>query len=157
MICSPTVTLSIATHVFLAGAFMYAFARVSVKLDRLSSLVAAMVFMFSGFFSAQIGHINQLNTSIWIPLLFLLFDLAYRRGSLIFTLLGSAVVGMQILAGHPQEVYLTLFGLGLFVLFSIVREVLFSPSFTDKEVLLSNRGPTQARATLFSVVWAAAC
>ena len=151
------VNLSIATHVFLAGAFMYAFARVSVKLDRLSSLVAAMVFMFSGFFSAQIGHINQLNTSIWIPLLFLLFDLAYRRGSLIFTLLGSAVVGMQILAGHPQEVYLTLFGLGLFVLFSIVREVLFSPSFTDKEELLSNRGPTQARATLFSVVWAAAC
>ncbi len=151
------VNLSTATHVFLAGVLMYAFARVSVKLDRLSSLVAAIVFMFGGFLSAQVGHINQLNTSIWLPLLFLFFDLAYRRRSLVFTLLGSAVVGIQILAGHPQEVYLTLFGLGLFALFSMVREVMFGPSVLDTERHLGDRGPNRAKGVLASAVWALAC
>ncbi len=111
------VSLSIVVHVFLAGVFMYAFARTSLKLPPISAFASGAVFMFSGFISQQVGHPNQLNAAIWIPLLFLLLDITVRRGSLLAATGGGLIVAVQILAGHPQEVYLSLFALGLYSLF----------------------------------------
>ncbi|MFH1486440.1 MAG: hypothetical protein ABIH46_10240, partial [Chloroflexota bacterium] len=116
------VNLSILAHVFLAGAFMYAFSRCSLCLDRLGALVAGIVFMFSGFLSGQIGHINQLNASVWLPLLLLVFDQAFRRRSVVIAVLGSFVFGIQVLAGHPQEAFLGLVGLGIFAVFRFCQE-----------------------------------
>lgn len=116
------VNLSILVHIFLAGAFMYAFSRVSLGLDRLSALVGSIVFMFSGFLSAQIGHINQLNASVWLPLLLLAFDRAYQRRSVAYAVLGSLVFAVQVLAGHPQEAFLSIVGLFIFALFRFWRE-----------------------------------
>ena len=73
------VSYSIVLHVFLAGLFAYFYARLSLGLRRGGAWLAAAVFALSGFVGAQVGHVNQLNCSIWLPLLFLLFDLACRR------------------------------------------------------------------------------
>jgi len=70
------VSYSIVLHVFLAGLFAYFYARLSLGLRRGGAWLAAAVFALSGFVGAQVGHVNQLNCSIWLPLLFLLFDLA---------------------------------------------------------------------------------
>jgi len=70
------VSYSIVLHVFLAGLFAYLYARLSLRLGRWGAWVAATVFAFSGFVGAQVEHVNQLNGSVWLPLLFLLFDLA---------------------------------------------------------------------------------
>ncbi|MBI2863528.1 MAG: YfhO family protein [Chloroflexi bacterium] len=114
------VNLSILFHVFLAGLGMYAFAKVSIRLDHSSALVAAIVYMFSGFLSQQVGHINQQNAAAWIPTILLFFDLACRRKSVLFACLASFAVGVQFLAGHSQESYLTLFTLGMYCLFQLV-------------------------------------
>ena len=70
------VSYSIVLHVFLAGLFAYFYARRSLGLGRWGAWLAASVFALSGFVGAQVEHVNQLNCSIWLPLLFLLFDLA---------------------------------------------------------------------------------
>jgi len=70
------VSYSIVLHVFLAGLFAYLYARLSLGLGRWGAWLAAVVFAFSGFVGAQVEHVNQLNCSVWLPLLFLLFDLA---------------------------------------------------------------------------------
>ncbi|MBM3135855.1 MAG: YfhO family protein, partial [Chloroflexi bacterium] len=107
---------SVVGHVFLAGAFTYAFARLSVGLGRFGAFLAAVVFMFGGFLAVQAGHVNQLNASAWLPLLLLTFDLAYRRRSLAWGLGAGLVLAMVLLAGHTQEAYMTLVALGLFAL-----------------------------------------
>ena len=59
-------------HYFLAGIFTYALAR-ELDASRPGSLVAGVGFMFSGFLIGQMDHINIVMSSIWLPLIFLLF------------------------------------------------------------------------------------
>ncbi len=73
------VNVSIALHVFLAGAFTYAFARRSLRLPAFSSFLAAAVFALGGFLGAQVEHVNQLNVTAWLPLLLLLMDEAWPQ------------------------------------------------------------------------------
>jgi hypothetical protein len=111
---------SIILHIFLAGLFMYLFARFSLELKPFSSFISAVVFMFSGFFSAQVGHLEQINTSAWIPLLFLFIDKSFKKRSIPFAVCAGLVVGVVLLAGHPQEAYFTLVAATLYMLFNIV-------------------------------------
>ena len=138
------VSYSIILHVFLAGLFAYLYARRSLRLSRWGAWLAAAVFAFSGFVGAQVEHVNQLNCSVWLPLLFLLFDLtrgvnvathllppdrqirrpgldlaiqAERGGGWLYVLLAGLVVGLQFTAGHTQSSYITLFALGVYVIF----------------------------------------
>jgi hypothetical protein len=75
------VSTSIMLHVFLAGLFAYLYTRLSLGLGRWAAWLAALVFALSGFVGAQVEHVNQLNCSIWLPLLFLLFDRARGQPS----------------------------------------------------------------------------
>lgn len=111
------VAWSIGLHIALAGLFMLAYARGSLALRWAGSLAAAIIFSLGGYLGAQVEHINQLNAAVWLPLLFLLYDLALaaqprQRWA---RLLGLAlVVAMTLLAGHAQTVFISLFGLGLY-------------------------------------------
>jgi Bacterial membrane protein YfhO len=107
---------NLLAHVFLAGASLYAFARGSLGLGRLGSLLGAAAFAFSGFLGGQAGHLNQLSVAAWLPLVAFALDLALRGGRpRAFALLVGGLV-LQLLAGHPQEVYMTLVVLGLLVI-----------------------------------------
>jgi hypothetical protein len=101
-------------HVVLAGFFTYHLARQTAAVGRAGALAAGITFAFSGFFAAQAGHINQISAAVWLPLMLLLFDRAYKRRSLLSTLLCGAVIGLTLLAGHTQETYMTLCALGGF-------------------------------------------
>ena len=121
--------LSILLHVAMLAAFTYAFARVGVGLGRWGAFAAAAVFSLGGFVGAQVSHINQLNAAAWLPLMLLLFDLAWRRRSVPpspgltgWAALTGLVVGVQLLAGHTQESYLSLAALGLYALFLVFFE-----------------------------------
>ena len=69
-------------HLWLAGSFMYLFARQGLRLHPLSALVAALAYMLSGFLSAQVGHVNQLSAAAWLPLLLLCYETARQRSQL---------------------------------------------------------------------------
>lgn len=111
---------SVVGHVLLAGVSMYLFSRRTLGLSRLPSLLAAITFMFSGFMSGQVGHVNQLNVAAWLPLLLVAFDEAVRRRSLGLGIGAGLVGALQFLAGHTQEWYFSTATLGLFALWRIV-------------------------------------
>jgi hypothetical protein len=99
--------------------------------------VTAIVFAFSGFLGAQVEHLTHLNVYVWLPLLFLLFDLACPRSpSLVGRGLGGGsnrsfpalaglalAIALQFAAGHLQASYINLFALGLYALLTPLRRL----------------------------------
>jgi len=113
-------------HTFLAGLFMYIFMRY-IQLDEMSSFLSSIIFMFSGYAIPHIyaGHDVFIATGCWVPLIFLLFMIALAKRSLFYGLLTGIPIGIQLLVGHIQIPYYTIFALGLYLLFRcflIVRE-----------------------------------
>lgn len=155
------VAWSIGLHIALAGIFMAMLARHSLRLSRPAALVAACLFAFGGYLGGQVEHINQLNAIAWLPLLFLLYDLGCRaappfrpaeagsdkrravRYRWFWFLLLALVIGLTLLAGHAQTVFISLFGLGLYALWIAVIEATGPPHrFRNIVVrLLSYLGP----------------
>ena len=125
----PTATafgISYLLHIFLGGTFMYFLCK-HLSLSRVGSFLAAIVFMFGAFVSSHIyvGHYTLVCAAMWFPLLFLFFDLALIKKSLVFGALAGVVLGMQLLTGHIQVTYISLIGLGVYLiykLFFIIRD-----------------------------------
>ncbi|MFZ5918272.1 MAG: YfhO family protein [Chloroflexota bacterium] len=107
------IAASIGLHIFLGGVFAYLFARRSLRTTRLGAFIGAVLFAFGGFLSAQVEHLNQLNVSIWLPLLLLLWDKRTDRRCL---LLAGGVVALMLLAGHTQAAYICFCGWGVYAL-----------------------------------------
>ncbi|HTZ39263.1 MAG TPA: hypothetical protein VMB77_03840 [Syntrophales bacterium] len=107
---------SIALHAFLGGFFFYlwAFKR---GLHPLACFLAGAEFIFCApyFLHIYAGHLPNLCTMIWAPLLFLAVDGISERPSAGWCLLGVAAVAMQILAGHIQYAYYTGIAAGIYL------------------------------------------
>ncbi|MBE7552429.1 MAG: YfhO family protein [Anaerolineales bacterium] len=145
------VAWSIGLHIVLAGGFMLAYTRQSLKLSWPAAWIAAILFAFGGYLGAQAEHTNQLNAAAWLPLLFLLYDFGVQDHSWIdeafgkprfalhlhprrwfWFLLLALVIALTLLAGHAQTVFISLFGLGLYALFQFtiydLRFTTYAPS-----------------------------
>lgn len=140
------VSASIVLHVFLAAAFTYAFARRTLHLPPFSSFGSAICFAFGGFLGAQVEHVNQLNVTAWLPLLFLCLDELWQTSRLYANgtdsppntvsdswrprlgagLCASVVIALQLLAGHTQAAYIVLVAAGLYALLAPVVSGLVS-------------------------------
>ncbi len=114
------INIGIILHVYFAGFFTYLWANYR-GLHPLSAFVAGTVFMFGGayFLHLYAGHLPNLCTMIWAPLLFLSIDGLVQKVSIKWILLGIFAVGMQILAGHLQYVYFTAIISSLYLLLNL--------------------------------------
>src|SRR2546430_3343214 len=74
-----------------------------------ASFLAGTLVMFSGAFFTHIfaGHLPQLCTMSWAPLIFCSIDALLRTRQMIWFLVGMFGVAMQILAGFPQYLFYT--------------------------------------------------
>jgi hypothetical protein len=109
--------VSVLLHVFLAAAFSYLFARMTLSLSPLAAWVCGAVFAYGGFIGAQVGHLNQLHAAVWLPLMLLCLERAVSRRSVTAVALGAVALACQILAGHTQEVYYSCVAVGLLTLY----------------------------------------
>ena len=118
---APAINIGIALHVFLAGFFMHLWVRWR-GLHPLACLLAGVLFMFSGpyFLHIYAGHLSNLCTMVWGPLIFLAIDGWLERRTSGWLWLGMGAVAMQILAGHPQYVFYTGVAAGLYGLCHLV-------------------------------------
>lgn len=91
-------------HFFLAGAFTYILAR-DLDCGRAGSTVAALTFMFCGFMVAHAGHMNQVSSAAWIPLIFFLFNRALTRRKFSYAVGAGFAMAVALLAGHLQSVF----------------------------------------------------
>lgn len=111
-----------ALHVFLAGFFTYLWVA-HRGLHVAGGIVAGAVYMLGGAFFMHItqGHIPNLQTMVWPPLIFLAIDDLEITRSLRGAWLGAGAIAMQVLAGHPQYVYYTALVAGPYALVALFR------------------------------------
>lgn len=104
------------SQLWLAGVFMYIFARV-MTLRRASGAVAALVFQGSGFMLVSAAVFPMIiGGAAWLPLLLAVVEMVIRAAStprgagktLPWVALGALALGCQILAGHIEITYYTL-------------------------------------------------
>ena len=103
------VNFGIALHVFLLGLFMLLWLS-RCGLHPLACLLGAILAMFSGpyFLHIYAGHLTSLCAMTWTPLILLCVDGLLGRPSLRWFLLATFAVTMQLLAGHPHQVFYAL-------------------------------------------------
>ncbi|MDP2727038.1 MAG: YfhO family protein [Dehalococcoidia bacterium] len=106
-------------RVGMAALFMYMYVR-TIGLGSLGSLVSALVFAFGGFTIAQLHHLNLSSGALWLPLILLLVERAYRAKGLARAwaiVLAGVAFGLQSLALHVQVSLMTVLFLALYVAF----------------------------------------
>ncbi|MBM2811403.1 MAG: YfhO family protein, partial [Chloroflexi bacterium] len=108
-------SLSVMLHIFMAALFAYLCFRATFAVATIPAVVGACAFAFGGFLTWQIGHINQLSASAWMPAIVLCTDQAIVRKRATWAVAGALALGVQLLAGHAQETYMTLCATGVVV------------------------------------------
>jgi len=107
---------SVVIHVILAGFFMSGFAR-NIGLRRMPSLIVTLGYMLSGFLVSRTQFLSLANCAAWLPLLFWLTHRIMRKHKVTDGLLLGLVIAVQLLAGHAQLWYYSLWAIGLYALF----------------------------------------
>ena len=107
---------SVVVHIILAGFFMYGFTR-CIGLRASAALLASLAYMLSGFLVSRAQFLSMVNGAAWLPLLFwLTYRIVQKRRVADGLLLGLAIA-VQLLAGHAQLWYYSLWSVGLYVLY----------------------------------------
>ena len=110
-------------HIFLAGIFMYWTAR-QFNLSKIASLMAAVCYMYSAWLISLVapGHDGKIYVTTLYPLTIAFLHRAFEKkgNSFVnFTMLGI-VLGVIILAPHPQMSYYTLWSLAFYTVFRLI-------------------------------------
>lgn len=111
-----------ALQVALAGASMYVFGRV-LRLRVLAALFGAVVYMFSGFLIVSVVFTMFVAAVPWLPLVLAVIEFIVRKQEekgnrsfqpIPYVAAGALVVGLVVLAGHPELIYYTLLVAGAY-------------------------------------------
>ena len=117
-------SFSYMIHVFLGGLFMYILAK-HFGLERICAFLAAIIFMFGGFIIAHVypGHYSMICAAVWLPLIFLLFDITLIKKSIKYAIITGLFLGVQLLAGHIQISYITIVGLSIYLAYKALINI----------------------------------
>jgi hypothetical protein len=109
-------TLQLVLHAFLAAVFTYLLMRRAFQAHPAAAAVGALSYAFGGFAVGQVGHLNQISAAAWLPGVLLAYDRFVALRQPRWIALGALALALQLLAGHPQETYMTLIVLSVFAL-----------------------------------------
>lgn len=119
------VKASILLHLLIAGLGAYLAARRTLNLSGEAALLTAVLFSLSGYLTAQVEHVNQVQGLAWLPWYFVVLAVftfqktatglaTIGRAALSFALLNS----LQLLAGHTQTLFISGVAVLLWTLFN---------------------------------------
>nr|MBC7244858.1 oligosaccharide flippase family protein [Chloroflexota bacterium] len=107
----------IVLQLLLAGGFMYFYTR-TIGLERIGSVVAAIVFPFSGFMIVSVVHPMIIAAASWLPLLLAIVERLIQTQEIQvagqnpkpvayipWIALGALAMGLMFLAGHVEIAY----------------------------------------------------
>ena len=108
---------------FLAGLFMYIFAR-TIGIGRFGAFVAAITYTFSALFVVRVVFTMIIAAMAWLPLLLAMIELIIRgyglgdnpRPPLPYVVLGAIALGLHVLAGHAEITIYTLLVMAFYAL-----------------------------------------
>jgi O-antigen/teichoic acid export membrane protein len=107
---------------WMAGLFTYIFLRV-LGANRLGSLIGGIAYQLSGFLVVSVVFTMVLAAAVWLPLVLTMIEVVIRKqeqkGPVAFSpipyiVVGSAILGIQILAGHIEITYYVLLVSGFY-------------------------------------------
>ncbi len=112
----------IALHVFGMGWFTYLWI-VQRGSRPESALLGALMTMLGGAYFLHIvpGHLPNLCSMVWIPLIFMAMDGYREKRTAGWILLGSSALALQILSGHVQYAYDTVMVGGFYVILTLSK------------------------------------
>jgi hypothetical protein len=91
--------VNIVFHVWLVGAGMYVLSRV-LGASRVGSLIAGLAFAGSGQLYTQLDLIGNTDIYGWLPWVVAAGELAWRRGSWVWTAVAGLLYGLLAVSGH---------------------------------------------------------
>jgi hypothetical protein len=100
-------------HFVLTGLGMLLLGR-TLGLPVVPASVAALTFMFSGFFWAHSSHLTIVQAATWAPWLLAAHARALATGSVAWTVGAGVLCALMLLGGHPQIALYVGLALGLF-------------------------------------------
>jgi len=126
--------LEAIAHFFLAGVFTYFLGRRLFQ-NRAAALISAVTFTFGGYLTSYPAlQLAVLETVIWLPLILLFLDLGITTGhspppwscsqrglATLYLFLAGLVLGVAILAGHPQTAMYVIYLSALYYAFKVWR------------------------------------
>ena len=98
----------------------------SLGFGRPVAVMAGVVFAYSGFMVAHLGHYPMLVTAAWAPFVYAALIGTVRRNSWPLAVAGALSLSMAILGGHQPMLLLVLSGAGLVALFELWRSCGFA-------------------------------
>jgi hypothetical protein len=110
---------NVALHFLIAGLCMFFYMRYKRKTDA-ASVFAATAFMLGGFLVTHAIHTMMIYILAWFPLVLLLFERGVRELKPAFAVSGGLLLGVTMLAGHPQlTLYelMFLFAIGVYLVY----------------------------------------
>jgi hypothetical protein len=118
----PHVALSFfaVAHFTLAAIFSYMLGR-ALQMSRTAALIAALSFSLGGYLMAQLTNMTIMTGSVWLPLILFFFIKALGTRRPAYVILCTGTIALQIMAAHPQVVFNSLFTLGCYGLFRLMR------------------------------------
>ena len=125
--------MNLVLHIFLAGLVMYFCGR-QFRLSKLPSLFAASTYMFAPYLVSLVapGHDGKIYVTALFPLTMLFLERGFESKSWFSALFNFSImglgIGLIILTPHPQMSYFTLWALGAFTLYRLVRLLVESKS-----------------------------
>ncbi|CAN5689842.1 hypothetical protein BH10CHL1_BH10CHL1_13720 [soil metagenome] len=147
-----------ALQIALAGMNMYALGRV-LRLRPAAALFSGVVFMFSGFLIVSVVFTMFIAAAVWLPLLLAIIEIIIRKQEekgvqsfhpIPYVVAGIAVIGVMILAGHPELIYYTLLVAGAY---SLVRLLIAWHKITRHSLQLTKRSAEPAKRMLKLSGW----
>lgn len=105
---------------FLGGLFMYLLMR-SLKLDRFSSFLSAIIYIFNARTVAYIfsGETPMMSVLILVPLIFLFSELAIQKSRFFYGIFVAFFIALSVLGSHLQYVFYIYFYLSIYFLFRL--------------------------------------
>ncbi|MCJ7740546.1 YfhO family protein [Candidatus Microgenomates bacterium] len=114
----PTITaynLNLAFVYFLSAFGTYLVLRF-FQIGRIPSIYGALVFAFSGFLTAHLGHFNLIQAVSLTPWLFWSFLLLNRTPNVKYSILAGFFLSQQIFTGHFYIVFISLVGVVFYLI-----------------------------------------
>ena len=93
----------------------------ALGLGRPVSVMAGVIFAYSGFMVAHLGHYPMLVTAAWAPFVYAALIGTVRRSSWPLAIGGALALSTAVLGGHQPMLLLVLSGAGLVTLFELWR------------------------------------
>jgi len=99
------------------GTYLYC---TEININKLTSLLAAIIFSLSGFNIGQITHTSLLQAASFVPLEFYLVERILKKQKISDILIFSIILSQQILSGHQQMTVYSLISLTVYIFFRFI-------------------------------------